>query len=509
LLAEKPVDLLTIQREIDERFEMYFKYRSEIEGIVFFLRDGRYYYQAGHLGDLSYLVLDDAAIRAQTWYLRAMANRGRTFVLDSFEGLTVATPGQQYISIVQSPVLSSSTTGIDLVYLSFYSRTLTEQIKKESAFANECNLIVNGDDRVILSPNPEHLGLSSDDLGLGLQSPENLNRDYYLIVDNSPKRLVTVYPIERAGWKILNVLDYNMITREIRTYNRYSQLTFLLVLLLFLTFTILNWRDLINPMRKLMDKMTNVGKGDSSVEETTSRIVEIQQLDVAFHKMLTRVDILTRETVEAEIQSLQFQINPHFLLNTLNSIRLMAVISKVENVALMTESLMKIMASTLKSTSSLTTMASEMENLSHFIHIMRIRFGSSFDVDFDIPDDLQGLFVLRLILQAIVENSIIHGLQEKHSKGYISIKAFQANNILSLVVQDNGKGMDEYNFRFDFSANGSEHDGIGLMNVHRRIKLNHGKEYGLQIDSKLGEYTRVIYTLPIITEDRCAERDDC
>ena len=140
---------------------------------------------------------------------------------------------------------------------------------------------------------------------------------------------------------------------------------------------------------------------------------------------------------------------------------------------------------------------------------MRIRFGSSFDVDFDIPDDLQGLFVLRLILQPIVENSIIHGLQEKHSKGHISIKAFQENRILSFVVQDNGNGMDEYNFRFDFSANGSEHDGIGLMNVDRRIKLNHGKEYGLQIDSELGEYTRVIYTLPIITEDRRAERDDC
>jgi two-component system sensor histidine kinase YesM len=255
--------------------------------------------------------------------------------------------------------------------------------------------------------------------------------------------------------------------------------------------------------------MKQVEKGNFDLEFETVGFDEVYNLNEAFNKMVKEIDNLTtaiklkeKERLDAEIESLQYQINPHFMSNTLNSIRLMAMIAKTENIQYMTESLMKFMIEIFRNKGKLVTIDSELNNLENYIYIMKIRFGDKFSIVYNIDKKIRDFYILKIIFQPVIENAIIHGISENKDKGIIKINGFIENNNLIFEIIDNGRGIEIEKIKQIFTSNDKNinEGNIGIKNVDKRIKLYHGSDYGIFIESELSKYTKVKFVLPIIIE---------
>ena len=252
--------------------------------------------------------------------------------------------------------------------------------------------------------------------------------------------------------------------------------------------------------------MKNVEKGNFDETIEIKRNDELYQLGESFNTMVRQIkrliierDLKERQRNQAEIEVLQSQINPHFLSNTLNSIRLMAMIAKVDSIKDMTDALIKLVHASFAKQGKFIPIAEEIENLNSYLHIMKVRYGDKFDTYFEIEEGLEQYYVLRLILQPIVENSILHGVSELEKKGLIRIKGYKIEHDVFFEIEDNGVGMTQEQVERlleDDKSNTRGFSKIGIKNVDKRIKLNHGKNYGLKIDSIYGQYTRITIKLP-------------
>jgi two-component system, sensor histidine kinase YesM len=254
--------------------------------------------------------------------------------------------------------------------------------------------------------------------------------------------------------------------------------------------------------------MGRVGQGDMSVQVKTEGLAELNHLCDAFNQMVEKIRLLTkqievkeRQRAQAEIDALQSQINPHFLSNTLNSIKMMASLVGAESIRKMTGALMSILTESFSSNGALTSLDKEIANLEHYLYIMKVRFGDTFDMTFEIPDEIRTLCLMNMLIQPILENAILHGVRGLDRKGELLLKGWKHHNQLCLEVSDNGVGMSSETMRSIWEHKAHPHKGfhcIGIRNVHERIRLNYGEHYGLTITSEPEQGTIVILVLPVI-----------
>ncbi|MHB8062274.1 MAG: sensor histidine kinase, partial [Ruminiclostridium sp.] len=140
----------------------------------------------------------------------------------------------------------------------------------------------------------------------------------------------------------------------------------------------------------------------------------------------------------------------------------------------------------------------------NYIYILKVRYGDKFDVVLDCSEEIKDLFILRLLLQPILENAIFHGVSDLDHKGIITVKGYKLSDEIIFDIKDNGVGMTQEKIDKLLSEdnhNTSGFSSIGIINVDRRIKLNYGDNYGLKIESNHGEYTNVLIKLPVIFSD--------
>jgi len=209
---------------------------------------------------------------------------------------------------------------------------------------------------------------------------------------------------------------------------------------------------------------------------------------------------------QAELTALQSQINPHFLCNTLESIRGQALLDGNKEIAKMMEALASYFRYSISRRGNFVTLREELNNIKNYMMIQRYRFNNRFSLEIIVEEEDEKAYdylIPRLILQPVVENAIYHGLEELPEGGKVVIEVTLTENILILTVSDNGKGMDprtlsELNARIH-SANmemGKNGTGIALPNIHKRIQLLFGEEYGVNVYSTLNQGTDVEIVLP-------------
>lgn len=274
------------------------------------------------------------------------------------------------------------------------------------------------------------------------------------------------------------------------------------------------------PIGDMMDTLSILRKRpDARLSMTLRGNREMMELSRSFNKMMDENERLNVKLVEANVRLYQAelvrkqtdmamlvsQINPHFLYNTLEVIKGMAYSVGAKTIVEMTRALGTIFRYSLKAP-EVVTLRQETDMLKNYLTIQLARFGDRFQVHYDLPEELMDEDVLKMVLQPLCENAITHGLEMMEKGGHLSISAFQNEGSLFLTVQDNGLGMDEETLRqvrtklekiSDVSSlyeMGS--DGIGLVNVHGRIRMRFGEGYGLSIDSQAGKGTRVVLRMP-------------
>lgn len=236
-------------------------------------------------------------------------------------------------------------------------------------------------------------------------------------------------------------------------------------------------------------------------------------LDILAEK-LDKIKVLNLSKKQAQYLALQNQINPHFLYNTLESIRSEALCAGVDGVASMTEALATFFRYTISNIDRLVTLEDELANIENYYIIQKYRFGDKLNLFIEYGEDLKilNLRLPKLILQPIVENAIYHGIEGKMGQGTLRIRIYCTKERLIIRVSDDGVGIDQEkldilnnklltNSLEDITESGRDRrGGIAVLNVNNRIKLLFGEEYGICIQSKKHVGSDVEITLPVIKE---------
>lgn len=272
------------------------------------------------------------------------------------------------------------------------------------------------------------------------------------------------------------------------------------------------------PYQKL-EKHQNFLAEQLSVVPYTEIECDFSDSDRRYKEYLSRQvdqqEQLRLEVRESEILALQNQINPHFLYNTLEAIRCDAMVYGVDSIAETTEALADFFRYTISVLDRFVTLSEELHNVETYMAIQRYRFGEAVNLEIQIAGEVCGdeLYMPKMILQPLVENSIIHGLENKEHMGTVTVDIIRTESLLQISVRDDGIGMEEalvkrlnHEIRSGTSRrDGRNRRGIALRNVHERIRLLFGEDYGVQLFSISGVGTEARISLPICTEERSYE----
>ncbi len=309
-----------------------------------------------------------------------------------------------------------------------------------------------------------------------------------------------------TGFTLILQQPRTFTTQVMRSIYAVSTLMGVLCLLLCLWCAWLLSRHLSQPVDQLDAAMDQVKRGDLDVRLQTDREDELGRLTDSFNRMteqyqenLTRSVQRQRELNETQLRMMQAQLNPHFLYNTLDTMKWLGLSHQVPQVATLATDLAAILRSSI-SGGGFTTLEGELELVDRYLDIQSIRFEDRFTCEIDVPDRLQSCLVPKLVLQPVVENAILHGVADMDD-GYIKLWALERQGDLLLYVSDNGRGFPEEVIRAVNSGQSPGEGGhLGLYNVNSMLRLRFGQGYGIYVEPDAEEGSRVRLTLPLMRE---------
>lgn len=396
--------------------------------------------------------------------------------------------------------------GVLLVDMSFAG---IEQVCRDVELANGGYMyLIDGDGEIIYHPRQQLIYA-------GLLEENNLQAAAYsdgnhLERFQGEQRHITVKTVGYTGWKLVGVAPNESSELPELFLFGLSLVLFFVFLMAFLNFRISAY--ISDPIRRLEQSIKELESGRQNVEIEDAGCYEVQRLSHAVRSMVSTMHHLMDDIIEqegqkrrSELEVLQSQINPHFLYNTLDSVIWMTESGRQEEAIQMVTSLARLFRIALSRGNSIIPLADELEHARHYMTIQQIRFKNKFQTKITAQPGTEGLYTLKLIVQPILENAIYHGMASAEDDGLISVTACRAGDDLIIDVSDNGLGMrpevaasllDEN--RPEVRTSGS---GIGVRNVHQRIRLTFGPEYGLTIFSEPDEGTLVRIRLPALTRE--------
>ncbi|MDO4293718.1 MAG: sensor histidine kinase [Eubacteriales bacterium] len=322
-------------------------------------------------------------------------------------------------------------------------------------------------------------------------------------------------PTGTQGWRILELLDASQLSGSVlSTFLLLTLAVLSVAALIFVLLSAFLSRTVNEPVRQLQKRMSRIAAGDFSRDPDTEWDHELGEIGRNINDLSENVLTLMNERLEDERQKrdyeyrmLQSQINPHFLYNTLNSIKWMATIQGAPGIAEMTTALSRLLKDIAKGTTNRIPLEHEVALLKDYFTIQQYRYGGSVLLRWEIDDpSLLTCRILKFTLQPIVENAIFHGIEPKGSAGTITVSIRKtAEGDVSVSVADDGIGMDPATAaallsREDPTEKSSFFKGIGVSNVHRRLQYEFGPRYGLSVRSAPGSGTVVTVLLPFVQQ---------
>lgn len=262
-------------------------------------------------------------------------------------------------------------------------------------------------------------------------------------------------------------------------------------------------RAMYKPIKNMTDTVEKVSKGDLSFRVDVTTEDEIGTLCREFNHMLDNLEDLIARVIEeerlkkdAELEALQYQITPHFMYNTLNSIKYAALIKGEKELGGLIGDFVELLQASVNKKGTFISVADELHILKNYIHLQEFRYQGSFDVEYDIAKDAYGCYIPRLILQPLVENAILHGIDMKGGNGRLVIRGRVEGTRLTLSVIDNGRGMTKEQIEELLSSKAKKTNGlsaIGVPNVRERLELYYEAEGGITYESSENGTTATIF----------------
>ncbi|GLX71482.1 cache domain-containing sensor histidine kinase [Paenibacillus glycanilyticus] len=323
------------------------------------------------------------------------------------------------------------------------------------------------------------------------------------------------------GWKIIYKIPYGNIVQGVSQISRMILLVTLIVGCFAFIAALLLYIHLYKPIAQLIKAMKRFEIGQLQERVQLERTDEFGRLARAFNYLAERVEVLIEDVTleqkakkEHEIRALQAQITPHFLYNTINSIKSLARMNRPKDIEAMSGALIDLLRLSANQQTDRIRIVDELNYVGSYVTIMQYRYKMQLVLDTRIPPSLQACGILKFSIQPIVENCIIHAFDPEMTERRIRIEAFEEEDKIRIEISDNGRGMDAGQLERLAGKLGSaatmparDHKGrlhiggMGLRNIHERLKLHYGDPYGLEFVSQTGEGTTVIMHIPYIQLD--------
>lgn len=399
-------------------------------------------------------------------------------------------------------------SGVLLVDMSFSG---IEQICKDVELSSSGGYLylIDGDGEIIYHPRQQliYSGLLEENNMQAARYPDGSCRETF----HGQRRQVTIRTVGYTGWKLVGVVPVD----DMRGNVAQLFLFFLFVVLFsvfLLAFVNLHLSERISvPIKRLDRSVKELEAGKQEVDFDVSGPYEIEHLGHSIRSMVSTMHHLMEDVLQQEQQKrrsdlevLHSQINPHFLYNTLDSVVWMTENGRTDEAILMVTSLARFFRISLSRGSSLIPIADELEHARHYLTIQKMRFKNKFTASISADDGVDGLYTVKLIVQPILENAIYHGMAYADGDGIITVRACRSGGDVAIEVTDNGPGMTrgqvECLLSTDRVSHGTKGSGIGLKNVHERIRLTFGADYGLTVLSEPDAGTTVRIRIPAFTE---------
>lgn len=331
---------------------------------------------------------------------------------------------------------------------------------------------------------------------------------YELSLNGRPGNVV-VSSVAYTGWKLVGVIPERVQTANINRFRYYIITAILILMMMLLEVNRIISRKISRPILRLNEsvKAYETG-GDTDIYIGGSS--EIRHLGYSVKKSYEQIENLMQEIIrekterrKSEMDALQSQINPHFLYNTLESITWMVEAQKNKEAVLMISELARLLRISLSKGRTVIRIADELQHSRSYMNIQLVRYKERFRVEFDIDEEVNDCCTVKLIVQPILENAIYYGVgnMDEDDGGMITVRGEKKGDDIYLSVEDNGMGMSEEtveNILKDNNKVPKHGSGVGLINVHNRIQLMFGNEYGLLVYSEPDEGTKIVIHIPAI-----------
>ncbi len=424
--------------------------------------------------------------------------------IDSF--ITKAT--SQILPIKRVLTRSSSTEVTGQLYLAISSKIITDLITDYNIAKGSALFLIIGNDfyqidkdkfQRIESPfmTMEHYETTGED-----------TRVYTGKLESHPQQLFVSCPIGFQDIELVQSLPTGKVTFERSLYFSLIGIICIAVMCFGLVLTFLLNHMINRPVAKIKHRVQAISQSDFSNDPDIEWDDELGDIGKGINQLSAQISALLETRVadeknkqELEYRMLQSQINPHFLFNTLNSIKWMATIQNATGIAEMTTSLSRLMKNISKANGMIISLGDELDLLNDYFVIQKYRYGGTLVLQQSIPEEFHTIGIPRFTLQPLVENAIFHGIEPKGGSGTITVSAKKrSEEIIEISILDDGIGMSPEQIEQVFSSNKAPSHGmfseIGIKNVNKRIQYTFGEEYGLHIESKVGSYTLALLLLP-------------
>ena len=315
---------------------------------------------------------------------------------------------------------------------------------------------------------------------------------------------------DSTGWTTVGVIPLRYINKDLAGIQYLTVIIIVLTIIIGVTVSVIIAQSLILPLENTVNALEKFSRGDFAVRLKENRCDEIGKLNRIFNKAIKEINELMQKVTQSEIlnkemefKTLQSQMNPHFLYNTLDTINWLAFKEKQTEICNLVAAISSLIRASISNKKSIITIEQELDYVKNYIYIQHIRYKDRFDIIYDIDESLLKQAVPKLIIQPIVENAIIHGIENSKNKNLLYISVKRENECIVIIVKDTGIGMTDEKvselLKEPLNAEGDEqkaHTNLGLYAVHKRIQLMYGDLYGLTVQSQAGEGTTVTLHIP-------------
>ncbi|MFA6732839.1 MAG: sensor histidine kinase [Sphaerochaeta sp.] len=424
----------------------------------------------------------------------------------SIRGHRLAENGRQVIASILRRIYDSVGTNLGYLVIDIYADALATQVNSERVLSDLLLFETNSFYATSL--------VHTEQFGTFDKFPviSDLKGDYSRRTLRTPTSVASIAPVPGTGLHLAGSINSAPFEASLDRWLYAFSITMGVGLVLAMILSFLFSRSIVRPIRNLASRMAEVEEGTLETKETDSDIREFTQLEHSFNVMVRQIVSLlelTREeqekVSEAERKALESQMNPHFLFNTLNTIKALAKLHGEPDIYTITVKLGKLLRSTIDNHESECTLAESMALIDSYLTIQKLRFGEKLKVTTYLDPSCSQVKTPKLIIQPLVENSIIHGLEPKTGEWRVDVRVERNNGRIFITIRDNGIGFPAGTLpeNLDELANSTH---VGVYNVYRRLVLKYGRGMNFLLSSKPGEGTQVLISFPDDQDEKGSDR---